>query len=108
MSTDDLLVRHEKSDDSTTSSSPATPTPAPSSSLNRLRDTLRRTESISSHIFNQISTQFSNAAAAAANSEIIDGTTTYPELPQTVATTTTTATTSPTFPAGKRKKPGEY
>ncbi|XP_062127321.1 protein RUFY3 isoform X6 [Drosophila sulfurigaster albostrigata] len=106
MSTDDLLVRHEKSDDSTTSSSPATPTPAPSSSLNRLRDTLRRTESISSHIFNQISTQFSNAAAAAAaNSEIIDGTTTYPELPQTVATTTTTATTSPTFPAGKRKKP---
>ncbi|XP_034113470.1 RUN and FYVE domain-containing protein 2 isoform X4 [Drosophila albomicans] len=105
MSTDDLLVRHEKSDDSTTSSSPATPTPAPSSSLNRLRDTLRRTESISSHIFNQISTQFSNAAAAAANSEIIDGTTTYPELPQTVATTTTTATTSPAFPAGKRKKP---
>ncbi|KAH8311189.1 hypothetical protein KR044_004716, partial [Drosophila immigrans] len=86
MSTDDLLVRHERSDDSA-SSSPATPTPAPSSSLNRLRDTFRRTESISSHIFNQISTQFSNAAAAAANSEIIDGTTTYPESPQTVATT---------------------
>jgi len=106
MSTDDLLVRHDKGDDSP-STSPATPTttPAPNSSLNRLRDTFRRTESISSHIFNHISTQFSNAAAAATASEIIDGTTTYPEVPQTVAT-------SSTFPSGtsnpKRKKPGEY
>ncbi|XP_017847662.1 RUN and FYVE domain-containing protein 2 isoform X3 [Drosophila busckii] len=99
-STDDLLVRHEKSDESPTKSpetqttiTPAT-TPAPGSSLTRLRDTFRRTESISSHIFNQISTQFSNAAAAAAASEVIDGTTTYPypeAPPPTVAT--------------KRKKP---
>ncbi|XP_034485373.1 protein RUFY3 isoform X5 [Drosophila innubila] len=105
MSTDDLLVRHDKGDDSP-STSPATPTitPAPNSSLNRLRDTFRRTESISSHIFNHISTQFSNAAAAATASEIIDGTTTYPEVPQTVATvvpttTTTTASSSSAKPA---------
>lgn len=108
MSTDDLLVRHEKSDDSTsTSTSPPTPTPTPvpNSSLSRLRNTFRRTESISNHIINQISTQFSNAAAAAAASEIIDGTTTYPEMPQTVATVSNTPTAS-TQP--KRKKPGEY
>lgn len=108
MSTDDLLVRHDKSDDSA-STSPATPTstatPAPSSSLNRLRDTFRRTESISSHIFSQISTQFSNAAAAAAASEVIDGTTTYPETPQTVATVSNTPVGSSAQP--KRKKPGE-
>ncbi|KRF78634.1 RUN and FYVE domain-containing protein 2 isoform X4 [Drosophila virilis] len=106
MSTDDLLVRHDKSDDSA-STSPATPTstatPAPNSSLNRLRDTFRRTENISSHIFNQISTQFSNAAAAAAASEVIDGTTTYPETPQTVATVSNAPVGSSAQP--KRKKP---
>ncbi|XP_032597530.1 RUN and FYVE domain-containing protein 2 isoform X1 [Drosophila grimshawi] len=103
MSTDDLLVRHDRSDDS----SPSTPTPAststastpaPNSSFNRLRSTFRLTENISTHIFNQISTQFSNAAAAAAASEVIDGTTTYPEAPQTVATVIGTA-------IPKRKKP---
>ncbi|XP_033163428.1 protein RUFY3 isoform X6 [Drosophila mauritiana] len=88
MSTDDLLVRRERSEDSQSSSVsiPVTPTiggaaPAPSvstSSLDRLRNTFRRTESISSQIFSHISTQFSNAAAAAASSEVIDGTTTYP------------------------------
>ncbi|KRG02012.1 protein RUFY3 isoform X7 [Drosophila mojavensis] len=107
MSTDDLLVRHEKSDDSTsTSTSPPTPTPTPvpSSSLSRLRNTFRRTESISNHIINQISTQFSNAAAAAAASEIIDGTTTYPEMPQTVATVSNTPTASA---QPKRKKPAQ-
>ncbi|XP_032577784.1 protein RUFY3 isoform X5 [Drosophila sechellia] len=88
MSTDDLLVRRERSEDSQSSSVsiPVTPTiggaaPAPSvstSSLDRLRNTFWRTESISSQIFSHISTQFSNAAAAAASSEVIDGTTTYP------------------------------
>lgn len=101
MSTDDLLVRHDKVDDSPSSTSPATPTPAPSSSLNRLRDTFRRTESISSHIFNHISTQFSNAAAAAAASEVIDGTTTYPDVPASQTPVTTVAVLP------RRKKPGE-
>ncbi|XP_039490769.1 RUN and FYVE domain-containing protein 2 isoform X4 [Drosophila santomea] len=88
MSTDDLLVRRERSEDSQSSSvsvSVTPPTggaaPAPNvstSSLDRLRNTFRRTESISSQIFSHISTQFSNAAAAAASSEVIDGTTTYP------------------------------
>ncbi|XP_017082964.1 protein RUFY3 isoform X6 [Drosophila eugracilis] len=94
MSTDDLLVRREKSEDSQSlsrspSASVSVPpltggvagAPAPNSStssLDRLRNTLRRTESISSQIFSHISTQFSNAAAAAAASEVIDGTTTYP------------------------------
>lgn len=101
MSTDDLLVRYDKLDDSPSSTSPATPTPAPSSSLNRLRDTFRRTESISSHIFNHISTQFSNAAAAAAASEVIDGTTTYPDVPVPQTPVSTVAVLP------KRKKPGE-
>ncbi|KQS52188.1 protein RUFY3 isoform X3 [Drosophila erecta] len=88
MNTDDLLVRRERSEDSQSSnvSVPVTPptggaAPAPNastSSLDRLRNTFRRTESISSQIFSHISTQFSNAAAAAASSEVIDGTTTYP------------------------------
>ncbi|KAH8342048.1 hypothetical protein KR059_010096 [Drosophila kikkawai] len=92
MSTDDLLVRRERSDDSQSlsrSPSAASPVPPPTgattpsasasgSSFDRLRNTFRRTESISSQIFSHISTQFSNAAAAAAASEVIDGTTTYP------------------------------
>ncbi|XP_043656796.1 protein RUFY3 isoform X7 [Drosophila teissieri] len=88
MSTDDLLVRRERSEDSQSSSASVSLTPptgdaapAPTvstSSLDRLRNTFRRTESISSQIFSHISTQFSNAAAAAASSEVIDGTTTYP------------------------------
>ncbi|XP_030369975.1 RUN and FYVE domain-containing protein 2 isoform X3 [Scaptodrosophila lebanonensis] len=96
MSTNDLLVRHQESDES--ASPTQTPNVVPSSpsvsSLNRLRDTFRRTESISSQIFNQISTQFSNAAAASA-SEIVQGTTPYG-----VASAASSATGTP-----KRKKP---
>ncbi|XP_034127528.1 protein RUFY3 isoform X8 [Drosophila guanche] len=108
MSTDDLLVaRHDRSDDSPSpSASSTTPpppltgaaaAPAPSSSFDRLRNTFRRTESISSQIFSHISTQFTNAAAAAAASEVIDGTTPYSssEAPTTLTTPTAPVPATP-------------
>ncbi|XP_034663285.1 RUN and FYVE domain-containing protein 2 isoform X5 [Drosophila subobscura] len=108
MSTDDLLVaRHDRSDDSPSpSASSTTPpppltgaaaAPAPSSSFDRLRNTFRRTESISSQILSHISTQFTNAAAAAAASEVIDGTTPYPssEAPTTPTTPTAPVPSTP-------------
>ncbi|KAH8356111.1 hypothetical protein KR200_011910 [Drosophila serrata] len=130
MSTDDLLVRRERSDDSQSlsrSPSAASPVPPPTaattpasasgSSFDRLRNTFRRTESISSQIFSHISTQFSNAAAAAAASEVIDGTTTYPYPEQStpmpappVAPPAPEAgtTPSPSKIMAKRLKRGEF
>ncbi|XP_026847131.1 RUN and FYVE domain-containing protein 2 isoform X5 [Drosophila persimilis] len=123
MSTDDLLVvRHDRSYDSSPTASPTTPppptgaepAPAPSSSFDRLRNTFRRTESISSQIFSHISTQFTNAAAAAAASEVIDGTTPYsgettaPTTPPATApaanTTEAVASPSPSKIISKRAK----
>ncbi|KAH8332904.1 hypothetical protein KR074_006620, partial [Drosophila pseudoananassae] len=127
MSTDDLLVRRERSDDSQSlSQSPSastlvppptgSPTAASSgSSFERLRNTFRRTENISSQILNHISTQFSNAAAAAAASEIIDGTTTYPypegsnPPTQTISESVGDAgVPSPSKILAKRMKRGEF
>ncbi|BFF92194.1 protein RUFY3 [Drosophila madeirensis] len=129
MNTDDLLVaRHERSDDSPSpSASSTTPpppltgaaaAPAPSSSFDRLRNTFRRTESISSQILSHISTQFTNAAAAAAASEVIDGTTPYPssEAPTTPTTPTApvpatpegTASPSPSKIISKRAQRGKF
>ncbi|XP_041449464.1 protein RUFY3 isoform X5 [Drosophila obscura] len=102
MSTDDLLVaRHARSNESSPTASSTTPlpppvAPAPSSSFDRLRNTFRRTESMSSQIFSHISTQFTNAAAAAAASEVIDGTTPYPSSEEpTTPTAPPTAAPAP-------------
>ncbi|KAH8326151.1 hypothetical protein KR067_002625, partial [Drosophila pandora] len=127
MSTDDLMVRRERSDDSQSlSHSPSAstlvppPTGSPTSassgsSFERLRNTFRRTETISSQIFSHISTQFSNAAAAAAASEVIDGTTTYPYPDESTPPTQPIAESvgdagmpSPSKILAKRMKRGEF